>query len=80
MDNSDKRRLEERIVAKVSKSILGKIDSFDRMRQRFWEARDKSKSKCNPPTSNQTKDRFIEYAFESFYYACLEKWEKGELK
>ena len=78
MDSSSKKRLEERIVSKVSKSILGKIDSFDRMRQRFWESRDKTKY-CIPK-SDQARDRFIEYAFESFYYACLDKWEKGELK
>ena len=80
MDSSSKKRLEERIVSKVSKSILYKIDAFDRMRQRYWEARDKSLLKCNPPKSTQERDRFIEYGFESFYYACLEKWEKGELK
>ena len=80
MDKPDKRRLQERIVHKVSKSILYKLDAFDRMRQRFWEARDKTKSNCMPPISTEDQDRSIEYAFESFYYYFLDKWEKGELE
>lgn len=80
MIDSTKKRLEERIVKKVSSSILDKLDTFERMRQRFWESRDKALLKCLPPKSNQERDRFVQYSFESFYYACLEKWEKGELK
>ena len=79
MDKIGKARLEERIVNKVSKSILYKLDAFDRMRQRFWEARDKSKMEYDTPGSRQDRDKGIEYVFESFYYYCLDKWEKGEL-
>ncbi len=79
MDSYKKKRLEERIVKKVSASILYKIDAFDRMSFEFWKARDKSKSK-HTLKSNKREHAHVTYCFEAFYYACLEKWEKGELE
>lgn len=79
MDESIKRRLQERIVNKVSKSILYKLDAFDRMCQRFHEVRYKSKAQCISRSKN-AMDQGVNYAFESFYYTCLEKWEKGEIE
>lgn len=77
MDSEKKRRLEHRIVDKVSQSIIYKLESFDKMRNAFWEARYKSKNKCIPPNINDTG---AHYAFESFFYNCLKKWEEGDNK
>ena len=47
------------------------------MRNKFHGARAKSKSNCIPRSDS---NMHVEYAFENFYYYCLEKFEKGELK
>lgn len=78
MNAKEKERLAHRIVKKVSDSILYKIDAFDSMRKSFYEARNTNKGACFP-TKSESKQN-ISYAFEAFYYHCLEKWEKGELK
>ena len=80
MSNPDKKRLQDRIVKKVSDNILYKLDAFERMKNEFWQARERNNknqiNNCNPPRNINTG---CHYAFEDFYYYCLEKWEKGEL-
>ena len=77
MDSSSKKRLEERIVKKVSSSILYKINAFERMCNKFHDTRIKAKSNC---IQRPEEEIHTNYAFENFFYYCLEKWEKGELE
>lgn len=68
------RTIKKSIVDKVSESILHNISSYERMNMAYWDAREKTNPRYNPP---RLDNGWVFTAFEGFYYYCIKKMEEG---